>query len=270
MFNEIADEIGDGTPLTFVNIRETAGWSKDAAKAGPKMAALIAASAEPVTDVPFVSLASDGVALLYGKDERAIEAANLLKDQLDITVLIKPGVEIAPPRVTEFPVVQGESVAPRAISAHLKSQSMTMPPPAHHRVARLNSEYRAMARYRVAISFLIFPAARRCSRLPICGTAIYAPIRAILPRSCARCSKPASSPAHSTSRAISILPKTCARIRVPRSSVVAAASISAPPAQSCRPAIMSPSTHTSAPVAGNAPRLARRAPPLMPCLLPMR
>ena len=32
---------------------------------------------------------------------------NLLKDQLDITVLIKPGVEIAPPRVTEFPIVQG-------------------------------------------------------------------------------------------------------------------------------------------------------------------
>ena len=43
LFSEIANEIGDGTPVTFVNIRETAGWSKDAAKAGPKMAALIAA-----------------------------------------------------------------------------------------------------------------------------------------------------------------------------------------------------------------------------------
>ena len=107
LFNEIAEEMRDGIPLTFVNIRERAGWSKDAANAGPKMAALIAASAEPGTDVPFVSLASDGVALLYGKDERTIEAAHLLKDQLDITVLIKPGVEIAPPRVTEFPIVRG-------------------------------------------------------------------------------------------------------------------------------------------------------------------
>jgi ferredoxin len=107
LFSEIANEIGDGTAVTFVNIRETAGWSKDAAKAGPKMAALVAAGAEPVTEVPYVSLASDGVALLYGKDDRAIEAANLLKDQLDITVLIKPGAEIAPPRVTEFPVVNG-------------------------------------------------------------------------------------------------------------------------------------------------------------------
>jgi ferredoxin len=107
LFSEIADEMRDGNPLTFVNIRERAGWSKDAAKAGPKMAALIAASAEADPDVPFVALASDGVALLYGKDERAIEAANLLKDQLDLTVLIKPGAEIGPPRVTEFPVVKG-------------------------------------------------------------------------------------------------------------------------------------------------------------------
>ena len=28
--------------------------------------------------------------LLYGKDEQAIEAADLLKDHLDLTVLIKP------------------------------------------------------------------------------------------------------------------------------------------------------------------------------------
>ena len=107
LFNEIADEIGGDRALEFVNIRETAGWSNDAAKSGPKIAALIAASAEPAPEVPFVSLASEGVALLYGKDERAIEAANLLKDQLDLTVMIRPGTDIAPPRVTEFPVVKG-------------------------------------------------------------------------------------------------------------------------------------------------------------------
>jgi ferredoxin len=107
LFNEIADEIGGDRTLDFVNIRETAGWSNDAAKSGPKIAALIAASAEPAAEVPFVSLASEGVALLYGKDERAIEAANLLKDQLDLTVMIRPGADIAPPRVTEFPVVKG-------------------------------------------------------------------------------------------------------------------------------------------------------------------
>src|SRR6478736_7650653 len=106
LFNEVAEEIGASAP-TFVNIRETGGWAKDAAKAGPKMAALIAASAAPAADVPFVSLSSDGVTLLYGKDERVIEAAELLKEHLDVTVLIKAGSELTPRRVSEFPVVRG-------------------------------------------------------------------------------------------------------------------------------------------------------------------
>jgi ferredoxin len=104
LFSEVA---GENAALSFVNIRETAGWSKDARAAGPKMAALIAAAAEQVPDYPFVALNSEGVTLLYGADERVLEAAQLLKDHLDITVLIKPGVEVAPPRVTEFPVVRG-------------------------------------------------------------------------------------------------------------------------------------------------------------------
>ena len=107
LFDEIADENNDSGALTFVNIRETAGWSKDANKSGPKMAALIAASLETAPEIPFIPLASEGVTLLYGKDEQVIEAAKLLKDQLDITVLIKPNVDVAPLRVTDFPVVKG-------------------------------------------------------------------------------------------------------------------------------------------------------------------
>ena len=107
LFEEIASEVDGGSALTFVNIRETAGWSKDASKAGPKMAALLAASAVSLPEIPFVPLPSEGVTLLYGKDERVIEAANLLKQQLDVTVLIKPPADIAPLRVTEFPVVKG-------------------------------------------------------------------------------------------------------------------------------------------------------------------
>src|SRR5262249_23447442 len=107
LFDEVANEIEGRGALPFVNIRETAGWSKDASRAGAKMAALIAASAEPAPEIPFVSLTSEGVALLYGKDEQVIEAAKLLKDQLDITVMIRPGVDVAPMRVTEFPVVKG-------------------------------------------------------------------------------------------------------------------------------------------------------------------
>jgi ferredoxin len=101
-----AEEAGTAE-VTFANIRETAGWSTDAAGAAPKMAALLAAAAEPMPATALVSLESEGVVLVYGHDERAIEAAAFLKDKLDVTVLLtRPGA-IAPPRVTEFPVVKG-------------------------------------------------------------------------------------------------------------------------------------------------------------------
>ena len=103
-----AEVVGEGAPaIAFANVRETAGWSSAAGKAGPKMAALLAAAAEPLPDVPFVGLTSEGVTLVYGRDERAIEAANLLKDHLDITVLITGTTGLPPPRVTDFPVVKG-------------------------------------------------------------------------------------------------------------------------------------------------------------------
>ena len=104
LFDEIA---GENAALTFINIRETAGWSKDAKAAGPKMAALIAAAAALMPEVPFVPLTSDGVTLVYGKDEQAIDAAKLLMDHLDVTVLIKTSSNLSPPRVTDFPVVKG-------------------------------------------------------------------------------------------------------------------------------------------------------------------
>ncbi|HYQ19613.1 MAG TPA: 4Fe-4S dicluster domain-containing protein [Xanthobacteraceae bacterium] len=103
LFSELA---GD-TAVTYANIRETAGWSKDAGAAGPKMAALLAAAAEPVPEFSFVNLTSDGVILIYGRDQQAIEAGYLLKDHLDVTVLIKPPADVSPPRVTDFPVVRG-------------------------------------------------------------------------------------------------------------------------------------------------------------------
>lgn len=104
LFSEVA---GENANITFVNVRETGGWSNEAAKAGPKMAALIAAAAEPLPEIPIVTLNSDGVVLIYGRDEKAVEAANLLKDHLDVTVLISKADQVTPLRVTDFPVVKG-------------------------------------------------------------------------------------------------------------------------------------------------------------------
>src|SRR4029079_2269149 len=105
LFSEVAGERAGA--ILFVNLRETAGWSVDAASAGPKMAALVAMAAEPLPEIPYVSLNSEGFALIYGRDERAIEAGKLLADHLDVTVLIARSKGLTPPRVTDFPVVQG-------------------------------------------------------------------------------------------------------------------------------------------------------------------
>lgn len=105
LFGNEAGERADA--ITFVNIRETAGWSKQGANAAPKMAALLAAAAEPAPEIPFVTLSSDGVILIYGRDESAIEAGNLLGDHLDVTVMITKLSGIAPPATNAFPVVKG-------------------------------------------------------------------------------------------------------------------------------------------------------------------
>jgi ferredoxin len=105
LFSEVAGERAG--LVSFVNVRETAGWSSDAAKAGPKMAALLAVAADPLPEIPYVTFNSEGVALIYGRDEGAIEAGKLLADHLDVTVLIVRSKGLTPARVTDFPVVQG-------------------------------------------------------------------------------------------------------------------------------------------------------------------
>ncbi|MBR0906469.1 4Fe-4S binding protein [Bradyrhizobium liaoningense] len=105
---QFADEAGERPdPISFVNIRETAGWSSDGARAGAKMAALLASASIPAPDYPLVTLSSEGVVLIYGRDEAAIEAGRLLADHLDVTVMLKQLDEVMPPTATVFPIVKG-------------------------------------------------------------------------------------------------------------------------------------------------------------------
>jgi ferredoxin len=121
LFTELAAEAPAN--VSFVNIRENAGWSNDAADAMPKMAALIAAAAEPVPETPLVPLQSEGVILIYGGNAQAIEAANLLKDQLDVTVLLSRTDEVAPPPTSAFPIVTGTI---RNAKGHLGAFELTV------------------------------------------------------------------------------------------------------------------------------------------------
>jgi ferredoxin len=115
LFREVAEN-SPRAELTFVNIRETGGWSKDAAAAGPKAAALIAAAGEEMPPLSLVTLESSGVALIYGRDDVAIEAAQRLADRLDITVLLSKPADVTPRRTNEFPVLKGTI---RNASGHL-------------------------------------------------------------------------------------------------------------------------------------------------------
>lgn len=108
LFSDVAAETGRTRAINYANLRETAGWSSDGAAAGPKMAALLAAAAEPLPEVPLMDVEGSDVILIYGCGEEAVEAGTLLKEHLDVTVMIEPPAAIAPPRTTEFPVVQGK------------------------------------------------------------------------------------------------------------------------------------------------------------------
>ncbi len=107
LFEEIAETAGLGANLTFVNVRETAGWSTESVTSAPKMAALLAMAEHKQEPVAAVTFESEGVTLIYGRDQRAIEAAERLKDSLDITVILLPGADVVPPRQAEYPIRQG-------------------------------------------------------------------------------------------------------------------------------------------------------------------
>ena len=107
LFEEVAADLDYAGDLVFANIRESAGWSKEARAAGPKMAALLAAASEPLPPASFTTLTSMGVALVYGRDEGAIALAQRLAEHLDVTVLLARPGEIAPPRLDAFPVLKG-------------------------------------------------------------------------------------------------------------------------------------------------------------------
>jgi ferredoxin len=103
-FRSAAEDAGLSSELTFVNVREMAGWSSEAAAAGPKMAALLAAAAVVVPPPPAVTYVSEGIALILGRNESAIAAAKLLADHLDITVLLTGDEDVPPPQASAFPI----------------------------------------------------------------------------------------------------------------------------------------------------------------------
>ena len=108
LFSEIAAAEAPEADLAFANIRETAGWTAEAAQSGPKMAALLAMAGVAPSGFGIATLESRGIALVLGRDQAAVDAGAQLAETLDVTVLLVPGAQVVPPRQTKFPVLQGK------------------------------------------------------------------------------------------------------------------------------------------------------------------
>ncbi|WP_157014755.1 4Fe-4S dicluster domain-containing protein [Mesorhizobium xinjiangense] len=106
LFSEIAEEAGREAP-SYVNIREMAGWSADNADPSPKMAALMATATLPVKPARLRTIESDGLCLVMGGGQAALEAAQLLNRTLSVTLLLTDRDDVILPPVLDFPVFCG-------------------------------------------------------------------------------------------------------------------------------------------------------------------
>ena len=116
LFAEVSEQTERATSvIKFVNIRETGGWSKDAASATPKIAALLAAAhlpdAEPVATVTYKSA---GRLLIVGALDQAEQVAALLADTLDVTIFAQGVSSQATPgfpgQERKYPVISGDGL----------------------------------------------------------------------------------------------------------------------------------------------------------------
>ena len=106
-FEELADEIGAPVP-GFVDIRDRAGWSDEADRAGPKQAALVAEALLPPPSARTVDVESEGRCLILGKAAVALPAAERLSDALAVTVLLSDADDL--PLQRGFETIAGELV----------------------------------------------------------------------------------------------------------------------------------------------------------------
>ena len=110
LFSELAEQTqGAVSIIKFVNIRETGGWSRDAQKATPKIAALLAMAHLPEPEPePVVPFKSQGKLLIIGPLDAAEKAAALVSDVLQVTIFAQgPGAGGgAQERI--YPIISGQ------------------------------------------------------------------------------------------------------------------------------------------------------------------
>ncbi len=108
LFIEVAEEHDSEGKVSFANIRENAGWSSEADNAAPKIAALLEAAQFETRPARLKSIESDGLCLVYGSGQPALEAAQMLSSRLSVTLLLSDDEDIHLPRTWDVPVYRGD------------------------------------------------------------------------------------------------------------------------------------------------------------------
>ena len=80
LFQEVAEERGADQELSFVNIRERAGWCATSTDPHSKISALLAEALAPSAPAALHSIESDGVCLVMARASRRSMRHELLKD----------------------------------------------------------------------------------------------------------------------------------------------------------------------------------------------
>ena len=111
LLGEAANDSPKVSTMRFFNIREKAGWSKEASFATPKLAALIAEAMlpepEPTTQVSYKSA---GQTLIIGSMSDALAVADVLKDSVSVSVLVTDATGELP-AIRNYPVVSGTNMS---------------------------------------------------------------------------------------------------------------------------------------------------------------
>ncbi len=118
MFEEIRISSKSQASVSYVNIRETAGWGHEGKKASAKIAALLAEACLDSPNVKTVSMVSEGRTLVYGNSQIAFDVAQQLAERLDVTLILDCKTRIAPHAETSFAVLGGNI---QRVQGHLGS-----------------------------------------------------------------------------------------------------------------------------------------------------
>ncbi|SDE50500.1 4Fe-4S binding protein [Ruegeria marina] len=86
-FEALADELGTSIP-PLLDLRDRAGWTADSTPTLPKMSALVAEALLPAATVRAVDVVSEGLCLILGSADVALDAAERLCNHLGVTVLL--------------------------------------------------------------------------------------------------------------------------------------------------------------------------------------